>query len=93
MTHQKILTLKEAQEELKKLDGIAKKSESAARNPLPPNFMSHLREAISNDLLKRDDSGDDLIGEILLYVSKSQADNGYLLQTHERFVSPCGNNR
>jgi hypothetical protein len=36
--------------------------------------MSHLREAISNDLLKRDDSGDDLIGEILLYVSKSQAD-------------------
>jgi hypothetical protein len=55
--------------------------------------MSHLREAISNDLLKRDDSGDDLIGEILLYVSKSQADNGYLLQTHERFVSPCGNNR
>jgi hypothetical protein len=62
--------LKEAQEELKKLDGIAKKSESAARNPLPPNFMSHLHEAISNELLKRDD----LIGEILLYVSKSQAD-------------------
>jgi hypothetical protein len=35
--------LKEAQEELKKLNGIAKKSESATRNPLPPTFMSCLR--------------------------------------------------
>jgi hypothetical protein len=32
--------LKEAKEKLKKLEGIAKKNESAARNPLPPNFMA-----------------------------------------------------
>jgi hypothetical protein len=31
--------LKEAQEELKKIDGITKKSESAARNPLPLIFV------------------------------------------------------
>jgi hypothetical protein len=36
--------------------------------------MSHLHEAISNEQTKRDESSDNLIGEILLHVSKSQAD-------------------
>jgi hypothetical protein len=66
--------LKEAKEELKKLEGIAKKNESAARNPLPPNFMSHLREAISHEQSKREESGDESIGEISLHISMFQAD-------------------
>jgi hypothetical protein len=36
--------------------------------------MSHLREAISSEQSKGDEFGDNLIGEILLHVSKSQAD-------------------
>jgi hypothetical protein len=66
--------LKEANEELKKLESIAKKNESAARNPLPPNFMSRLREAISHEQSKREESGDKSIGEISLHISMFQAD-------------------
>jgi hypothetical protein len=68
-----IFKLKEAKEELKKLEGIAKKNESAARNPLPPNFMACLREAISHEQSKREESGDESIGEISLHISMFQA--------------------
>ncbi len=77
--------MKEAQEELKKIDGITKKSESATRNPLPPNFMSCLHQAISNEQLKRDESGNDLIGEILLH--EREANNGATTEnTNERIL-------